>query len=246
MQDSVPRYIGAFLKSLKSLQGYYDYLKSSPSPDTLFHFPYPCEYMPLDTSGSAICQSFQYLGKLHPSKLVFQAMHGDSHICVKFVRRYSKEAHIKCASLGAAPSLRGYEILPGGWIMVIMDFLDQESYEPMTTSHHSYFPAIHSIVENFHQAGFVHGDLRSSNILVRSEEGPNPIALLDFDWSGKAGEACYPFKINRKSVRRPDAVRGGQLILADHDKAMLDLLFNGTDVENVPDVLWDVDSISGW
>ena len=125
--------------------------------------------------------------------------------------------------------------------MVVMDYLDEESYKPVSTSDDSYFPALHSVLERFHQAGFVHGDLRPSNILVRRKDGPNPIAILDFDWSGKAGETFYPLTINRTTIQRPEGVCGGQPILIDHDNAMLQMLYNKTDVENVPLIL-DLDS----
>lgn len=44
-----------------------------------------------------------------------------NRICVKFVRRYSREVHEKCAKMGVAPKLRGLEDIGAGWKMVIMD-----------------------------------------------------------------------------------------------------------------------------
>lgn len=45
-----------------------------------------------------------------------------------------------------------------------------------------------------HQDGFVHGDLRSPNIMITTA-GPQ---LIDFDWAGKLGNAYYPVDINRE------------------------------------------------
>jgi thiamine kinase-like enzyme len=45
----------------------------------------------------------------------------------------------------------------------------------------------------FHVAGFVFGDLRLPNVLVSAE---GRLALVDFDWSGEAGNACYPLGLN--------------------------------------------------
>lgn len=47
-------------------------------------------------------------------------------MCVKFVLRYSVEAHQKCAELGFTPQLKGYKDLPGGWKMVIMEAIDND------------------------------------------------------------------------------------------------------------------------
>ncbi|KAI6044470.1 hypothetical protein EDC04DRAFT_2561304, partial [Pisolithus marmoratus] len=45
-------------------------------------------------------------------------------ICIKFVKRYSANAHWFCASKGHAPELLMIKKLPGGWYMVIMEALD--------------------------------------------------------------------------------------------------------------------------
>ena len=49
-------------------------------------------------------------------------------------------------------------------------------------------------VNILHSLGFVHGDLRGPNILL----GPNDdVKLIDFDWSGKVGEAEYPESLSQ-------------------------------------------------
>jgi tRNA A-37 threonylcarbamoyl transferase component Bud32 len=79
----------------------------------------------------------------------------------------------------------------------------------------------------FHDAGYVHGDIRDTNILVdinslASDYAENvKVHLIDFDWAGKAGEVKYPIGVNIKSVKRPDGVGDGALITKDHDKAMV-------------------------
>ncbi|KAI6042184.1 hypothetical protein EDC04DRAFT_2564569, partial [Pisolithus marmoratus] len=45
-------------------------------------------------------------------------------ICIKFVTRYSANAHRFCASKGHAPELIAFEKLPSRWYMVIMEALD--------------------------------------------------------------------------------------------------------------------------
>lgn len=44
-----------------------------------------------------------------------------------------------------------------------------------------------------HTEGFVHGDLRLPNIIF-SEEGA--VTLIDFEWSGKVGEAVFPARVS--------------------------------------------------
>jgi len=43
-------------------------------------------------------------------------------------------------------------------------------------------------MKKFHDQGLCHGDLRSPNIACEGQS----VMLLDFDWGGKEGEACYP------------------------------------------------------
>ena len=47
---------------------------------------------------------------------------------------------------------------------------------------------LRTLVNNFHDQGLLHGDLRSPNIACEGQS----VMLFDFDWGGKEGEACYP------------------------------------------------------
>ena len=46
-----------------------------------------------------------------------------------------------------------------------------------------------------HQVGYVYGDLRDTNLMVR-KDGQSGFMLVDFDWAGKFGEVCYPMNVN--------------------------------------------------
>lgn len=46
------------------------------------------------------------------------------------------------------------------------------------------------IVDAFHQAGFVHGDLRPPDFIVDSDK--DRLLLIVFDWGGKEGEHPSP------------------------------------------------------
>jgi len=78
-------------------------------------------------------------------------------------------------------------------------------------------------LSDLHQEGWVHGDIRDSNIMVKKSSPFETFQLVDFDWSGRIGEARYPLDVNTTSVKRPDAVAGGELIKAEHDIEMSSL-----------------------
>lgn len=151
----------------------------------------------------------------------------EEKICIKFVRQYSKAAHEKCASMGIAPKLRGFEDIGAGWTMVIMDALDEE-YKPLDTLA---LPAmdrreeIRTRLTELHQAHFVHGDIRDVNIMVR-KDGKRGFMLVDFDWSGAIGEARYPMHVNKMTLWRPDDVEDGKPIKSEHDMEMLEHIFS--------------------
>jgi RIO-like serine/threonine protein kinase len=43
-----------------------------------------------------------------------------------------------------------------------------------------------------HQAGWVHGDLRSTNVVVKKSGLDGSFLIIDFDWIGKNQEVVYP------------------------------------------------------
>jgi len=106
--------------------------------------------------------------------------------------------------------------------MIVMDDL-RDSYRILSDSPgvDGPFNAIKELLLTVHQSGYVHGDIRSSNILVG--ERKEDFMLLDFDWAGPIGEARYPMNLNRsEGLWRPAGARDGALILADHDIEMLE------------------------
>ncbi|KAH6911199.1 hypothetical protein BKA70DRAFT_1269690 [Coprinopsis sp. MPI-PUGE-AT-0042] len=104
-------------------------------------------------------------------------------IVVKFVQRYCLELHRFCAERGHAPEIFGYEELPGGWIAIAMEYL--EDSRPLNQP--KFANSVMGLVREFHEAGYVHGDLRKYNILCTEDDW----WLIDFDWAGLGGEAQY-------------------------------------------------------
>ena len=114
------------------------------------------------------------------------------------MHRYGKEVHLWCAGKGIAPELMGFEVLPGGWHMVVMEYLDKA----WALFDDDKVKGIKGVKERFaiaivelHEAGMVHGDIREANVMVK--EGGEVFKLVDFDWAGICGEVRYPRHINK-------------------------------------------------
>jgi hypothetical protein len=159
-------------------------------------------------------------------------------ICLKFVKHYSPEVHQFCADKGQAPKLIAYNHLPGGWNVVVMDALDIDNgHSPqrpgsyrrlseMTVSDYRLLEEpITSLVRGLHNhnGGYVHGDLRDTNIFVRDDR--KHFMLLDFDWAGPVGNTHYPMYVNWQQIQRPAGARDGNEIVTGHDLEMLSYMF---------------------
>jgi len=225
MRESLARHFGAFKAAIRSLKQCYDALKNPALLENLDpQFPDPRTYRSLVDNTTV---NFKYLHQIDQRKLLFFGETEDGErLCIKFVRRYSRRVHEECAKVGIAPNLRGFMDIGAGWKMVIMDALDQEYKHfdedilPKDTCE-----LIKKRFVELHQAGFVHGDVRDANIMIRKDAKPG-FMLIDFDWSGVVGEARYPINVNKVDIWRPEDVSDGLLIKSDHDIAMLNHIFD--------------------
>lgn len=235
MRTSFCRAISAMRKALPMLKACYD--DAGPGPDDGLPprwFPYPNKFTSFENSEvdfkyniptEGEKETFEWLTK----RLIFFATVRNTgrKVCVKFTHRYSREVHETCADMKIAPMLLGYELLPGGWIMVVMDKIDDD-YTPLSTASMTMRGHLYDLIkkklEELHQSGMVHGDIRDANIMVQTTANDN-FMLLDFDWAGKIGEVKYPMNVNRTDLWRPDDAVDGELIKADHDMMMLDDMF---------------------
>lgn len=190
-------------------------------------YPYQSSYKAED--GTSV--KFKYMERIHPDKLLFLCQSDqDENLCVKFTKRYSPDAHRCCADKGMAPRLYATETLPGDWTMVVMEYLASPEYTCVASSRRD--PAITESVKRaadiLHQGGFVHGDIRNLNLMVRkgSNQDEWKVKIIDFDWAGKVGDARYPPNVNRREIRRPKGVKDGELILQEHDREMIEYIFD--------------------
>ena len=174
-------------------------------------------------------------------------------LCVKFSKRYSKEAHEFAHAAGFAPALLAVnEFLY--WIMIVMEDVSAtysntmwdikywkeekgKGKEKDSTAPPRAKPAVsleaaqqqvRTRLGELHDGGFVHGDVRDINVLVRNDDVPASrpdILIVDWDWAGHAGQVVYPRGINTQ-VSRPEAALAHEEIKAEHDVWMVEhLLF---------------------
>ncbi|KAF9553365.1 hypothetical protein CPC08DRAFT_787768 [Agrocybe pediades] len=221
------RQIGAFRNARTLLQRCYDILATPRFPKDLDPiFPDPRQYVSVET-GETI--KFDYVRKAVPKSatLVFMgttSAHED--ICIKYTQPYSKEAHMRCAAMGIAPPLRGFQDIGSGWFMVVMDALDLSTYQFIQKSWERNRPTegqvafIRARLEDLHAAGFVHGDLRACNPLI-PKTGEDGAMFIDFDFAGEIGKTVYPEDIETEQIARPEDVTPYGLVLPEHDIAML-------------------------
>ena len=215
-------------------------------------FPYPTEFEEYTSNSSEAAQpnptKFEYINL--PSKaatnvtFIAEVESPNRKLVVKFVERYGVEAHDLLASKGMAPRLlycghldgkhdvRSGErraqdsIKPGGLYvgpiqMVIMDYIEGTTLDTRNPPKDTR-AGIQQAIRILHENGFVFGDLRAPNIMISGDK----TYLIDFDWSGKEGEARYPLHLSNK-VDWPKQPPQLELepIIKGHDLYMFDRLF---------------------
>lgn len=229
MRRYAGRHICAFKNAVKTLKKRYDEFHRTPTKfkDMQPEYPHPRYYQ---SSDGKTC--FRYIRSLQANKLLFVAeTDAGERLCVKFTRTYDRTVHEQCAAWGIAPRLRGFhDDVPGGWKMVVMDFLEEYEclYDVKRDLSHGQQEKLgdelKTMLEALHQMSFVHGDVRDANVMVKTDR--SGWRLVDFDWSGKIGEVRYPMNVNRGTgLKRPEGVLDGNLILAEHDMEMMSYLF---------------------
>ena len=155
----------------------------------------PLEFRELPSVSKIGSVEFTLLGR-HDSQISYRnlAMLTPTRepIYVKFTQRYSQGLHEVCQRKGLAPRLLGFDRLPGGWYALAMDMFDfvaparLKSFSKLDT----WKQKIQKLVQDFHEQGLVHGDLRLPNFLF-TRGSPTKVFLIDLDWGGKEGEVDF-------------------------------------------------------
>jgi hypothetical protein len=141
------------------------------------------------------------------------SVNGPVEVVVKFTPKYCADAHLVLARQNKAPQLYFCGAVPQRYdhIMVVMAQVDGSPCLARAQ--------VAPIVEALHVAGFVWGDARPANTLVTAD---GHVSIIDFDWSGRQGQAKWPSKRNL-CIFWPPGAATKSFITADQDIAMLHL-----------------------
>jgi len=136
------------------------------------------------------------------------------------------------ADNGLTPKLYGYAEMEGAPTAYVMEYLDpsvwQILYQLSKSKEKLKKPtvsqlrgALQEIITVLDEKNYVHGDLRSNNIMIRTDVMDKSVELkvVYFDWAGKAGQVHYPEEWNRE-IRWPGEAGGP--IDQNHDSKMVD------------------------
>jgi tRNA A-37 threonylcarbamoyl transferase component Bud32 len=71
-------------------------------------------------------------------------------------------------------------------------------------------------LRQLHGAGFVHGDIRDTNLMVKAPNQDGFIdwsfMVVDYDSCGKMKQVRYPLNLNTKTIWQPEGATGGAII----------------------------------
>ena len=163
-------------------------------------------------------------------------------VLVKLVpRSYSQDVHKHMADNGLAPKLYGYAEVKDVPTAYVMEYLDPSIWQtlhqlskpknkPNKPTANQLRGTLQKIIAALDEKKYVHGDLRSNNIMIRTDVMDKSVELkvVDFDWAGKAGQVYYPAERNEE-IQWPDEAGGP--IGQDHDSKMVNSWMKGPTVE---------------
>jgi len=92
------------------------------------------------------------------------------------VKKYGADAHRFCHDAMIAPKLVAVNTLAGGWMIVVMEYLAADSfitlYDAVLTNaeKHEVLELAIDAAKKLHNAGYVHGDLRSPNLMISTKD----------------------------------------------------------------------------
>ena len=222
----------------------YPYLNTFSTSTQTFHFVYSNKI--LNGNGRVFegkITSIENLSETqHEMKLNSPPSIGHE-IIIKFVRRYGTAGHLLLSSQSPslAPLLYSVLSVGAGWQMVVMEKISNLQSLPSDPTE-SMTKRLREAVGLLHSNNFVHGDLRSNNVLV-SNDGNN-LYLIDFDWCGKEDEDVYPYFMNGVDIQWADGASDGKKLKKRHDEEMLSRLIGEEQKLEDEDLVRKVSSIS--
>ncbi|RPD56968.1 hypothetical protein L226DRAFT_468014 [Lentinus tigrinus ALCF2SS1-7] len=244
------RALAALRVALLSLRDRYSSIADADKRDPRADFPFRDFYVDSDRTR----HEFTY-EEATDDKRIFRVLEKKTGrpLYVKFTKRYSAEAHQFAHAAGFAPALLAVNKFHD-WTVIVMEDTTAEYSNTMwdikcpkevekgkdknrekkgrgkaskpAVSMEAAQEQVRARLGLLHEEGFVHGDVRDVNVLVRNDDAPAnrpDILIVDWDWAGRAGEVVYPRNINRQLARPADAL-AAEKIKAEHDLWMADRL----------------------
>ncbi|KAF5319668.1 hypothetical protein D9619_008393 [Psilocybe cf. subviscida] len=194
-------------------------------------WPYPRSFTRL---GSDTDVEFRYLKRLDGERYLFEVQPIDEpsskKLLVKFTQSYGRAVHEELAGSNYAPELLGFSKLPGGWKMIVMEYLGSPVWKDGLSLREGDEVVLREIrtVRNkilplLQEKGYVHADIRLDNLMFRMDGAGDhsrpAVKLVDFDFAGEAGKSTYPWNLN--TACRPQGQMPCAPLEFSHDDASL-------------------------
>lgn len=218
MMTQVARALKASKLCVAGLQDHYQSLRDTEPTEMEMNqlmYPYPRQFRCGDVEVPFMYDEQiedKLVFKVHISEQVEGFAEGQE-IIVKFTKSYCFEAHQLCYDFHqSAPRLFAYQELVNGWKMLAMEAVPGKHFRGGLSNHVD--ERLRQVVNRLHNQNLVHGDLRANNIHV---VGDGRVCVIDFDWSGRAGEQRYPDFMNHQDIAWPDGARDGEFLWPAHD-----------------------------
>ena len=144
---------------------------------------------------------FTHIKMMRPG--LYKCTYNEQQVVVKFTRSYGTDVHEYMYQSGFAPKLIDFTKLDGGWIVVLMEFVDGDRVQKEEAQECKHFIEAH-ILPKLQEKNYVHGDLRLSNIIRFNKK----FIVIDYDWAGTNGEARFPVNL----LQWPKSVNPGGFI----------------------------------
>ncbi|KAK9827555.1 hypothetical protein WJX74_010196 [Apatococcus lobatus] len=169
-----------------------------------------------------------------PDKLLYICDRADgSCTVVKFTTTYCLRLHELLSDADLAPKLVDFVHLPGGWLKVEMQFLNNKEWpsfqevldegdeSKIELARAAIMPCL-AFLHNMPDGPWVWGDARPNNIMLRwlDENAQPEVRFIDFDSSGREGEALYP-GFRNPCIPSPPGVASHQPMMCLHDSEIL-------------------------
>ncbi|CAJ0847438.1 10441_t:CDS:2, partial [Entrophospora sp. SA101] len=193
----------ALKHGIESLRHYYDKLEQvnidNLDQPRCASYPYVCSFKGADNT----IVNFEYKHRLLHHKLLFLVEPdkiNDSCLLVNFVKKYGEDVHRFCHEAMISPKLVAVNPLAGGWMLVVMEYLSADSFISLcdalltNVEKHEALELAIDAAKKLHNAGYVHGNLCSSNLMISTKD--KRICILDFDYAGRKGEAISILEIS--------------------------------------------------